>query len=435
MRDIDESRYSIEARLIYGKCISERWNFQKHVIPPLSMSTNFRFSTAKEGADAFGTFALRAEGAAVDRFNYIYDRLDEPNKDLLEEHLAVAEKGDVALVFSTGMAAISAALSVLVDPEREIITHIPIYGCTYDLLLRHHQDRLGTRVRMVDLTDLSALDRVVNEKTALVYVESPTNPKMTIVDLQALAERVRLLNGTRPPEARIHTVVDNTFASPFCQRPLELGIDLVVDSLTKHIGGFGTVMGGAVCARDPLRKKVGAMIQLRKDTGGSLSATSAWNLLVYGLSTLPVRMRQCQATAGRLAEFLEGHPKVQRVMYPGLPSHPQHAVAKRQMRSYDGDFAPGALIYFVLKGGEEERKEMGMRLCDHIAKESYVLTLAVSLGQIRTLVEHPAGMTHATLPPEARSAQGIDSGGVRLSIGIEPFEDIRNDLGAALDAV
>ena len=433
--DPAETEYSEESRLIYGKAVSERWNFERHVIPPLSMSTNFRFASAAEGSRAFTTFARRAEGADVGRFDYVYDRLDEPNKDLLEEHVAIAERGDAALVFSTGMAAISTAVSALIAPGREIVAHVPVYGCTYDLLTRHLQERLGIATRFVDLTDLTALDAAVDARTALVYVEAPSNPSLNIVDLAALARRVETINRSRPEDRRVYTIVDNTFASPFCQRPLELGVDVVVESLTKHIGGFGTVMGGAVCTRRSLRREMGAMMQLRKDTGSSLSASSAWNVLVYGLSTLPLRMRRCQDTASRLATFLEGHPAVAAVRYPGLPSHPQHAVALRQMRCYQGEFAPGSMIYIVLDGDGNESREAARRFCDFIAGHAYVVTLAVSLGQIRTLVESPAAMTHAGIPEDVRRALGIDPGGVRISVGIEPFEDIRTDIARALDDV
>jgi len=426
--------YSMESRLIYGKFQSERWDYSKHVIPPMSYSTNFRFPTAEEGAAAFGDFAGRASGEHTDSFRFIYDRLDEPNKNLLEEHLAMAEGGDIALVFATGMAAVSATFASLFEKDSEMICHAPVYGCTYDLLARHYRDRRDMEVHFADLTDLSCLDELVNEKTSMIYLESPTNPNLVITDLAALVAKVKELNEGR--EKPILTVIDNTFGSPFCQRPLEFGVDIVIHSLTKHIGGFGTVMGGAVIAKDNMSKQMGQVMQLRKDFGGSLSPSNAWNILVYGLSTLSLRMQTEQVTALKVAKFLEDHPKVFRVMYPGLESHPQHEIAKRQMKCYRGHFAPGSLIYFLLSGRTAEtQKERGMAMANHLAEHAYSLTLAVSLGQIRTLVDHPAGMTHAVIPPEVQAAQGIDPGGVRMSIGIEPAEDIIGDLERALDAV
>jgi cystathionine beta-lyase/cystathionine gamma-synthase len=289
-------------------------------------------------------------------------------------------------------------------------------------------------VHFADLTDLDCLDELVNDRTRVIYLESPTNPNLVITDLAALSEKVRSMNEGR--ERPVLTVIDNTFASPFCQRPLEFGMDIVVHSLTKHIGGFGTVMGGAVVARKERGVELGAVMQLRKDMGGSLSPSNAWNILVYGLSTLTLRMRAEQDTAWKVAEFLENHPKIYKVMYPGLESHPQHEIALRQMTCYRGIFAPGSMIYFLLSGRTPEtQKERGMAMANHLAEKAYTVTLAVSLGQIRTLIDHPAGMTHLVVPEEVRTAQGIDPGGIRMSVGIEPAEDIIGDLERALAAV
>ncbi|MFO7639287.1 MAG: PLP-dependent transferase [bacterium] len=434
----DEERYSVESRLIYGRNQSARWDFGRHVIPPISASTNFRFRSVAEGAAAFGDFAARAGGEDRREFRYIYDRLDEPNKDLLEEHLAIADEGDVSLVFSTGMAAISALLTVLVEPRPEgpdeILVHMPVYGCTNDLLRKHFQDRLGFPVRYADLSAPGTLETQLSPRTRVVYCETPANPTCRLLDLSDIARRLAEHNRVLSEAARPALLVaDNTFASPFCQRPLTLGADFTCYSLTKSIGGFGTVMGGSVVARKQHLDTVGRLIQLRKDTGGALSPVNAWHILVYGISTLPLRMRRMQETALEIARFLEQHPRVQRVLYPGLDSFNQRDIARRQMRDYAGAFAPGHMLYFEPRAGTaEERRTIASGWMDRIAHNAYTITLAVSLGQIRTLVEHPGGMTHAVVADEDQQLGRIDSGGVRLSVGIEEPGDLIRDLASAL---
>jgi cystathionine beta-lyase/cystathionine gamma-synthase len=226
--------------------------------------------------------------------------------------------------------------------------------------------------------------------------------------------------------------VDSTFATPFCQRPITLGIDFVVHSLTKGIGGFGTDIGGVVIGP---RWSKDMLMLYRKDFGGVLSAKSAWPVLVQGLPTLAVRMRQMQQTAGIVAEYLTTRPELEKIRFPGLPSFPQRELAMRQMVDYDGNFAPGAMIYFVMKGKTplDSLKKAG-ELINHIAKNAYCITLAVSLGNIRTLIEHPGSMTHSAIPAEEQLAKGLDPGGIRLSIGLEPSADIISDLGTSLAA-
>jgi cystathionine beta-lyase/cystathionine gamma-synthase len=426
-----EDRYSIESRLIYGRNQSARWDFGRHVIPPISASTNFRFRSVAEGAAAFGDFAARAGGDDRREFRYIYDRLDEPNKDLLEEHLAIADEGAVALVFATGMAAISALLSVLLNPGDEILVHMPVYGCTNDLLRKHFAARLGFPVRCADLSAPGALASGLTAATRVVYCESPANPTCRLLDIAAIARRLADHNRGRDRPARL--VVDNTFASPFCQRPLTLGADFACYSLTKSIGGFGTVMGGSVVAGKDDLATVGQLIQLRKDTGGALSPTNAWHILVYGISTLPLRMRRMQENALVLARFLEAHPRVRMVSYPGLDSHPQREIAQRQMVDYAGNFAPGNMLYFEPAGPDPaSRCATASRWMDRVAHDAYTITLAVSLGQIRTLIEHPGAMTHAVCEQADQATGQIDAGGIRLSVGIENPEDLLRDLGKAL---
>ena len=236
------------------------------------------------------------------------------------------------------------------------------------------------------------------------------------------------INASRPADRHLHVLIDNTFASPYCQRPLEWGVDLVIESLTKNICGFGTDMGGAVICH---RRYEEDLFMYRKDFGGVLSPKSAWAILVYGLSTLTLRAKRQIDTAFKVAKFLEQHPKVSTLHYPGLRSHPQHALAEKQMRSTLGTFAPGTLLYFETREDGDEPTR-ARRLINWAAKHSYCITLAVSLGNIRTLIEAPGIMTHAALPPEAQRQGRIAPNGIRLSFGLEKAEDIICDLGEGL---
>jgi methionine-gamma-lyase len=429
-----EHGYSVETRLIYGEMDDPRWDYSHHLLPPISSSATFRLDSAQRGAQGFMEFAHKSDEVSVKSRApiYIYDRLGEPNKDMLEENLAAAEGGDIAVSFASGMAAISAVLGTLTGTGSEIIAHKTLYGCTYSLLTNWYP-RLKIGVRFVDFTDLDAVRAAVTRNTRVLYMESPVNPNMRLVDLRAVAEIAREANQGRAKENLLYTVVDSTFASPFCQRPLGLGIDFVVHSLTKAIGGFGTDIGGVVIGP---KWSYDMLMLYRKDFGGVLSSKSAWPVLVQGLPSLAVRMRQMQTTAMKVAEYLSERKEIRQVVYPGLPSFPQGALARRQMVDYDGNFAPGPMIFFIV-GGEkvEERLDRAERIINHIAREAYCITLAVSLGNIRTLIEHPGSMTHSAVPAEEQLAKGIDPGGIRLAIGLEKPEDIIRDLAFSLDSV
>ncbi len=429
--DKKHPRYHLESRLIHGRMHSQHWSYRDHIVPPISASAAYRLESAERGAEGFQEFANPEFNRTHHPPIYIYDRLDEPSRGMLEENLAAAEGGEICVTFATGMAAIAAALGVLIKAGDTIVAHHTVYGCTYSLFT-NWLPRFGVKVRFVDLTDSSELETVLAEdpEVMAVYGESPCNPTLELLDLAAIAGRVRRFNEARPPRRRVFTVLDNTFASPYCQRPLEHGFDLAVHSLTKNIGGFGTDMGGAVIGPELLEPD---LLLYRKDFGGVLSPKAAWPALVYGLPTLAVRSRRQMATALEVARFLERHPAIEKVVYPGLESHPQHALARRQMVDRDGNFAPGIIIYFVLRGAGEEVKARGARLMDALADEALTITLAVSLGQIRTLVEHPSSMTHAPIPIEHQIEAGLDPGGIRLSIGLEPAADVVADLKAALD--
>jgi cystathionine beta-lyase/cystathionine gamma-synthase len=414
-----EQGYSQRSRFIHGDMVSPHWDYSHHVVPPMSASATYRLDSGSRGAQGFVQFGTTQ---AVEQEILIYDRLQEPTSSMLEDRLAEAERAAVGISFSTGMAAISAAITSLVSQGQHVIAHKCLYGCTASLL-KNWYPRLGIEVSFIDTDNPEELAAAIRPETRVVYLETPVNPTLEIIDLQRLSEVLHLANAQRSPEARIHSIVDNTFATPQCQRPREHGIDVVVHSLTKGIGGFGTDMGGMVLC--PLELE--PMYKLyRKDFGGSLSPKAAWPPLVYGLPTLPVRMRSMQWNAWKVAEYLSTHPLVARVRYPGLPDNPDHAVARRQMTDFNGKFMPGSLLYFTLKDEEHANA-----FIDYVADNSYVITLAVSLGQVKTLIESPGSMTHSALDPEMQAAGGMEPGGIRLSCGLEETDDILRDLEAA----
>jgi methionine-gamma-lyase len=423
-----ERDYHKETRLIHGEFHSVHWNYKDHIVPPITATAAYRLESAERGAEGFQEFANPEFNRHTHAPIYIYNRLDEPSRSMLEDNLATAEEGECAVCFATGMAAISAALGVLVKRGDTILTHRTLYGCTYSLLT-NWMPRFGVQAKMTDLKNTDQLEALLTDDVMVVYFETPTNPTLEVIDINAVRLAVDEVNARRGKKRKIFIVVDNTFATPFCQRPLTLGADVVCHSLTKNIGGFGTDMGGVWIGPQLLEPDV---LLFRKDFGASLNPRTAWQTLVYGLPTLALRSRQQIETANRIAKFLENHSAVETVHYPGLLSHPQRAVAHKQMVDIEGNFAPGSVIYFVLKGTPEEARESGRRMMDYLADNSLAVTLAVSLGQIRTLIEHPASMTHAAIPVAEQLKAGIDPGGIRLSIGLETSEDIIRDLEEAL---
>jgi cystathionine beta-lyase/cystathionine gamma-synthase len=396
--------------------MSAKWDFEHHVVPPISSSSAYRLESAERGAAGFCGYNDPRKRARRKSEIFIYDRLDEPTRAMLEEQLAFVEGGDICVAFATGMAAIAAALGILVRAGDGIVAHHALYGCTYSLLT-NWMPRMGVNVKYVDLTKPGRLERALDRRTRAVIYETPVNPTLELIDIKEVSEICR--------RRRVVSIVDNTFATPFCQRPLALGADIVAHSLTKNICGFGTDMGGAVITG---KGRESDLLLYRKDFGGALSSKNAWPILVYGLPSLELRMRKEEQNALEVARFLEGHPKVARVSYPGLESFPQRNLARRQMTDFDGTFAPSNMIYFVLKGGGRASS----RLVNHCARHAYTITLAVSLGQIRTLIEKPTGMTHSALPPAVRRVGHLSPGGVRLSIGIEDAGDLIQDLREAL---
>ena len=425
------SKYSTETKLLYGKDVSNKWDYSHHVTAPISSSTTFRLDSVERGALGFVNFVEASEHEDEAPI-YIYDRLGEPNKDMLEENLAIVEGGETAVAFSSGMGAISGVLGILTKTGDEIIAHHTLYGCTISLF-KNWYPRYNIGVKQIDLTNPENLRDAISEKTKVVYLETPANPNLDILDIAAIRKIVDETNANREHNEKIQIVVDNTFATPYCQRPIELGADFTVHSLTKGIGGFGTDIGGIVIGRKEFRN---SLLLYRKDFGGVLSPRNAWSILTYGLPTVAIRQRQAIQSAQKIAEYLENHPKIEFVNYPGLPSYKYYELAKKQMRNFEGEFAPGHLIYFVLKGENEEiSKETGRKFMNYIADNSYTMTLAVSLGHTRTLIEHPASMTHSVVPTDELKDYGLHAGGVRIAVGLEKAEDIIKDLEDALENI
>jgi methionine-gamma-lyase len=430
LKKLDEKKYSIPTRLIYGQSVTHEWDYSHHVIPPITSSSTFRLGSAERGAHGFGEIGQLGDGAKAPI--YVYDRMGEPTVDMLQHMLATAEQKDIAVVFATGMAAVHAAACFALDAGSEIISHSTVYGCTYSLFC-NWLPKMGVKTHFCDLTNPESFIGLINDNTRILYLESPVNPNLDLLDTEAIVKALKPINEKRPPNRRVLTVMDNTFATPFCQRPGNQGIDIVVHSLTKGLSGFGTVMGGAVVAA---REFLEPLIIFRKDFGSSLAPLAAWHILVYGVSTLSLRVPRQQMGAMKIAQFLADHPLVEKVNYPGLPSFPQYEIAQRLMRDYDGNFAPGFIIYFTLKGSTpDQSKTRGEALMNYIAQNAYSITLAVSLGQLRTLIEHPGSMTHASYPALEQVALGIDPGGVRMAVGIENPDDIIADLSTALSQI
>tara|TARA_B100000315_G_scaffold62584_1_gene56789 strand:+ start:1833 stop:3152 length:1320 start_codon:yes stop_codon:yes gene_type:complete len=428
-----KEEYRMCTHLIHGNFESKKWEYSHHVNPPMSASAMYRLSSTHRGAQGFFEFASESMQDAKHIPIYVYDRLDEPSRGMLEENLAYAEGGEISVAFSTGMAAISAAVGVLCEAGNEVVAHQVTYGCTYSLF-SNWMPRFGIKVVWTDVNDEKALRKAITDKTRVLYFETPINPTLTLVDIAAIRKIVDEINSNRPEEKHLKIVVDNTFATPYCQRPIELGADFSVQSLTKGISGFGTDMGGAVVGPHDY---YGRLMLFRKDFGGSLNPKSAWTFLVYGLPSLATRFSNQIKTAHHVAKFLSEHPKIEKVVYPGLNNFPQFELAKRQMINSAGKFSPGNMIYFLLKDAEVDGKQSPKveHFIDYLADHAYCITLAVSLGAIKTLIENPYSMTHAALPEDEKRKTGMEPGGIRLSVGLEDWHDIKEDLRDALTHV
>ncbi len=425
--------YHMESFLIHGLQNDAFWEYGHHVIPPITASTTFRLDSVERGHQGFVEFSEpKFQAKPGEKPIYIYDRVAEPTVALLEHSMMQAEQGETATAFASGMAAINAAIGVLASSGDGVISHRMVYGCTYSLF-QNWLPKSGISVDLIDMTDLELLAATIKDNTRVIYFETPANPTLELLDVSAISELVARVNEERSTEEKIRVVVDNTFATSYCQRPLMLGADIVVHSLTKNIMGFGTDMGGILVARE---LELHPDIRLyRKDYGGVLSPRAAWSILVYGLPSLGLRVRKQVENCMKVSAFLESRKEIRAVYYPGLPSHPQHELAKQQMTDFNGEFMPGIMIYFEVDGEGESVMTNTKRLIDSVADNSYSITLAVSLGQLKTLIEAPGLMTHSSYSENAARSVGIGAGGVRLSIGVEDADDIIKDLAVALDSL
>ncbi|MCE8548519.1 methionine gamma-lyase [Ruegeria pomeroyi] len=367
--------------------------------PPLHLTSTFAFETAEAGGEMF----------AGERQGHIYSRISNPTLDLLEQRIATLEGAEAGLALSSGMGAITAVLWTLLSPGDEVIVDKTLYGCTFSYM-RHGLAKWGVTITHVDLTDPENLKTAISDKTRVVYFETPANPNMRLVDIATVSE---IAHG-----AGASVVVDNTYATPYLTRPIEMGADIVLHSATKYLGGHGDVVAGLVVGGAEQIAEI--RLYGMKDMTGAVMAPFNAMLILRGLKTLALRMDRHCASAQVVAEWLAAHPAVGEVYFPGLPSFDQHALANRQMAQ------PGAMIAFELKGGMDAGRAMMNRL--------NMIARAVSLGDAETLIQHPASMTHSTYMPEERAEHGISDGLVRLSVGLEEVEDILADLAQSLDA-
>lgn len=366
---------------------------------PIYQTSTFVFDSAEQGGKRF---ALEEDG-------YIYSRLGNPTNAMIEKKLAALEDGEAAVSASSGMGAISSVMWTVLNSSDHVIAPKTMYGCTF-ALLKHQLPRFGVEVDFVDFRDVNNIKNVMKENTRMIYLETPANPNMYLADIEEISK----LGHTNP---KCIVVVDNTYCTPVIQKPLELGADIVVHSATKYLNGHGDVIAGFAVGKKELIDQI-RLVGIKDCTGACLSPFDAY-LLGRGMKTLSIRVEKHCTNAMKVAEFLESHPVVEKIAYPGLKSFPQYELAQKQMK------LPGAMISFEVKGG----KEAGVKLMNSVK----LCSLAVSLGDTETLIQHPASMTHSTYTPEERKESDIADGLVRLSVGLEDVEDIIADLKQALD--
>lgn len=363
---------------------------------PIYQSTTFVSADSDEMAAVYGD----------EKFGYMYTRYGNPTIRALEEKMAALEGGDAALAFSTGMAAISSAILGYIKTGDHVVAARSLYGAAYNFLNKK-LPRMGASTTFVASTRIDDFEKAIRPNTRLIYFETPSNPVLEIIDIAALAELAR--------SRGIPSMIDNTFASPALQQPLRLGVTVVVHSATKYLCGHGDAMGGAVVGAKSTIDELSH--EVLRDFGGVISPFNAW-LILRGIRTLHLRMPAHCSNAQRIADLLARHPRVERVNYPGLPNHPGHDVAKKQMKGY------GAMISFEVKGGYEG----GKKVMDRVK----IFARAASLGDTRSLIVHSASTSHRAVPREQRLAVGITDGLVRLSVGVEAIEDLTRDLEQAL---
>ncbi len=393
---MSNNKLKLESVLIHGAEIEENMGA---AVTPIYQTSTFKFKNADHGAACF----------AGDDPGFIYTRIGNPTIGALETTIAEIEHGFGAIAVGSGMAAVNTVYMGLLKGGDHMISSAAVYGPSR-VVMEKYWSNFGVESTYLDTTDIEKIKKAIQPNTKMIYIESPANPTMDITDIKAVCELAHSKN--------ILVVVDNTFCSPVLQRPLDLGADVVLHSMTKFLNGHADIVAGCVVAKDKdfYAKLRGTMVNL----GCNMDPTQAY-MVIRGLKTLKIRVLKQQESARILAEWLEKHPKVEWVKYPGLPSHPQYELAQRQMSG------PGSLISFSLKGGIQA----GKVLMDNIR----MILLAVSLGGVESLMSHPASMTHSKMSKESREAAGITDGLVRFAVGIEDVEDIKADLEQALNCI
>lgn len=371
------------------------------LVTPIYQTSTFVFDSAEQGGRRF---ALEEDG-------YIYTRLGNPTNSQVEEKVAILEGAEACMSTGSGMGAVSSSLWTALKAGDHVVAAETLYGCTF-AYLNHGLTRFGVDVTFVDTSDPENVRKAMKNNTRVVYLETPANPTLLITDIEAIS------NIAHEKEDCI-VIVDNTFATPYIQRPIELGADVVVHSATKYLNGHGDVIAGFVAGKQEFINEV-RLFGVKDMTGSCLSPFDAF-LIMRGMKTLEIRMEKHCQNAMEVAKFLESHKSVEKVYYPGLKSFEQYELAKKQMK------LPGAIIAFELKGGFEEGKK--------VINNTHLCNTAVSLGDTETLIQHPASMTHSPYTPEERAEAGISEGLVRLSIGLETCSDIIDDLNEALNSI
>jgi len=385
-------------RAIHGGHVKDQFGA---LATPIHQTATFTFESAEQGGRRF----------ALEEGGYIYSRLGNPTNTQLEDKLAMLEGAEAAISTASGIGAVASAFWTVLKAGDHVVAAKTLYGCTY-AYLNHGISRYGVEVTFVDTTNLEEVRQAMRDNTKVVYLETPANPNLEVADIEAISKIAH-------QNKDCIVMVDNTFCTPYIQRPLEFGADVVIHSGTKFLNGHGDVISGFVVGSGEFIKNV-RLFGVKDMTGASLSPFDAF-LIIRGMKTLEIRMEKHCENAMKVAKFLEGHSAVEQVYYPGLESFPQYELAKKQMS------LPGAVIAFEVKGGIEEGKK--------VINSTELCTIAVSLGDAETLIQHPASMTHSPYTKEEREMAGISDGLIRIAVGLENVEDIINDLEKALKCI
>ncbi|MBC8321437.1 MAG: aminotransferase class I/II-fold pyridoxal phosphate-dependent enzyme [Bacteroidetes bacterium] len=390
---MDTKKSGFTSKLVHAGSVADKLG---SAVTPIYQTSTFSFRDADHGARCF----------SGEEKGYIYTRIGNPNIEELEVAIAELENGFGGIAASSGMAAVNIVYLTLLGQGDHMISHNSVYGPSRGIMEKLYP-KFGVEYNFVDTTNIQNIENAIKPNTKLLYLETPANPTMGITDLKAATELAH--------KHGIIVCVDNTFCSPYLQRPLDFGVDIVLHSMTKFINGHADIVGGIIVTKE--EKLYNDLRYIMINVGFNMDPHQAW-LARRGLKTLSIRLDKAQENSIKVAEYLESHPKIEWILYPGLKSHPHYELGLAQM---DG---PGAMISFGVKGGLEAGKK--------VMNNVHLALLAVSLGGIETLIQHPASMTHSKLSKEARETAGITDGLVRLSIGIENVEDIIADLDNAL---